>query len=131
MTNSEKLNRNLQNFDKALSQLKKALEEPESPIVRDATIQRFEFTYELCWKTLKNYLEDIHGVRAVSPRLVFKEAFAIDLIENEEIFIEMIESRNRLSHTYNEEQAQSIYLKCDAYLKEMKMVIQKLNAENP
>ncbi|MBT3179249.1 MAG: nucleotidyltransferase [Desulfobacula sp.] len=126
MTNSEKLNRNLQNFDKALSQLKKALEEPESPIVRDATIQRFEFTYELCWKTLKNYLEDIHGIRAVSPRMVFKEAFAIDLIENEEIFIEMIESRNRLSHTYNEEQAQSIYLKCDAYLKEMKMVTQKL-----
>jgi len=128
MTNSEKLNRNLQNFNKALSQLKKALEEPESPIVRDATIQRFEFTYELCWKTLKNYLEDIHGIRAVSPRLVFKEAFAIDLIENEEIFIEMIESRNRLSHTYNEEQAQLIYLKCDAYLKEMKMVTQKLNA---
>ena len=126
MTNSEKLNRNLQNFDKALSQLKKALEEPESPIVRDATIQRFEFTYELCWKTLKNYLEDIHGIRAVSPRMVFKEAFAIDLIENEEIFIEMIESRNKLSHTYNEEQAQSIYLKCDAYLKEMKMVTQKL-----
>ena len=127
MTASEKFTRNIENFEKALTQLKKALQEPVTPIVRDATIQRFEFTYELCWKTLKGYLEDTHGIRAVSPRLVFKEAFAIDLIENEDTFIEMIESRNTLSHTYNEDQAQSIYVKCGEYLKEMKTVLQNLN----
>ncbi len=127
MTASEKFTRNIENFEKALTQLKKALQEPVTPIVRDATIQRFEFTYELCWKTLKGYLEDTHGIRVVSPRLVFKEAFAIDLIENEDTFIEMIESRNTLSHTYNEDQAQSIYVKCGEYLKEMKTVLQNLN----
>ncbi len=127
MTASEKFTRNIENFEKALTQLKKALQEPVTPIVRDATIQRFEFTYELCWKTLKGYLEDTHGIRAVSPRLVFKEAFAIELIENEDTFIEMIESRNTLSHMYNEDQAQSIYVKCGEYLKEMKTVLQNLN----
>lgn len=126
MTNSEKLNRNIENFNKALNQLEKALAESETPIVRDATIQRFEFSYELCWKTLKNFMEDIHGVRAVSPGLVFKEAFTLDLIENESIFLEMIESRNMLSHTYNEDQAREIYLKCESYLREMKSAAQKI-----
>jgi len=124
---SEKYNRNIESLGNALSQLEKALQEPGNPIVRDASIQRFEFSYELCWKTLKIYLEEMHGIRAVSPRLVFKEAFALDLLENEDIFIEMIESRNTLSHTYNEDQAQSIYVKCGEYLKEMKTVLQNLN----
>ena len=124
---SEKYNRNVESLGKALSQLEKALQEPGNPIVRDASIQRFEFSYELCWKTLKIYLEEMHGIRAVSPRLVFKEAFALDLLENEDIFIEMIESRNTLSRTYNEDQAQSIYVKCGEYLKEMKTVLQNLN----
>jgi len=124
---SEKYNRNIESLGKALSQLEKALQEPGNPIVRDASIQRFEFSYELCWKTLKIYLEEMHGIRAVSPRLVFKEAFALDLLENEDIFIEMIESKNTLSHTYNEDQAQSIYVKCGEYLKEMKTVLQNLN----
>ena len=124
---SEKYNRNIESLGKALSQLEKALQEPGNPIVRDASIQRFEFSYELCWKTLKIYLEEMHGIRAVSPRLVFKEAFALDLLENEDIFIEMIESKNTLSHTYNEDQVQSIYVKCGEYLKEMKTVLQNLN----
>ena len=128
MTASEKFTRNIENFEKALTQLKKALHEPVTPIVRDATIQRFEFTYELCWKTLKGYLEDTHGIRAVSPRLVFKEAFAIDLIENEDTFIEMIESRNTLSHTYNEEQAKNIYDRCSNYFNAMTSLLTQLKS---
>lgn len=124
---SEKLQRNLRHFTRALEQMEIALKEPTSPIVRDATIQRFEFTYELCWKTLKNYLEDIHGIRAESPRLVFKEAFALDLIRDEHLFIAMIEDRNTLSHTYNEDQAQAIYLKCGSYLEAMKNVAEGLS----
>ena len=115
---SDKYNRNL-----------KSLEQSESPIVRDACLQRFEFCYELLWKTLKVFLEDIHGVRAVSPRQVFKEAFALSLIEKEQIFIEMIESRNTLAHTYNEEQAMKIYTKCSDYLSVMKSVLAQLNKQ--
>ena len=124
---TDKYNRNLKSFEKALLQLSDALEESESPIVRDACLQRFEFSYELLWKTLKIFLEEIHGLRAVSPRQVFKEAFALSIIDEELTFVEMIESRNTLSHTYNEEQAAKIYVKCAAYLKAMKSVLAQLN----
>ena len=126
----DKYNRNLKSFEKALLQLGDALEESESPIVRDACLQRFEFCYELLWKTLKVFLEDIHGVRAVSPRQVFKEAFALSIIDEELTFVEMIESRNTLSHTYNEEQATKIYVKCADYLKAMKSVLAQLNKQS-
>ena len=126
---SDKYNRNLKSLEKALLQLSDALEQSESPIVRDACLQRFEFCYELLWKTLKVFLEDIHGVRAVSPRQVFKEAFALSLIEKEQIFIEMIESRNTLAHTYNEGQAMKIYKKCSDYLSVMKSVLAQLNKQ--
>ena len=126
---TDKYNRNLKSFEKALLQLGGALEESESPIVRDACLQRFEFSYELLWKTLKIFLEEIHGVRAVSPRQVFKEAFAISIIDEELTFVEMIESRNTLSHTYNEEQATKIYVKCGGYLKAMKNVLAQLNKQ--
>ena len=127
---TDKYNRNLKSFEKALLQLGDALEESESPIVRDACLQRFEFSYELLWKTLKVFLEDIHGVRAVSPRQVFKEAFALSIIGEEVTFVEMIESRNTLSHTYNEEQAAKIYVKCADYLKAMKNVLAQLNKQS-
>ena len=127
---TDKYNRNLKSFEKALLQLGDALEESESPIVRDACLQRFEFSYELLWKTLKVFLEEIHGVRAVSPRQVFKEAFALSIIGEEVTFVEMIESRNTLSHTYNEEQAAKIYVKCGGYMKAMKTVLAQLNKQS-
>ena len=123
---ADKLDRNIDNFEKAIQRFAEALQEPESSIVRDATIQRFEFTYELMWKTLKNYLEDIHGIRAISPRQVFKEAFALEIIENEGPFLEMIKARNLLSHTYNEDQSIEIYRKCPLYLPEIERVFGRL-----
>ena len=125
--NSEKLNRNFINLEKALNRFKEALQEPESTIVLDATIQRFEFTYELIWKTLKNFLEDIHGIRVVSARQVFKEAYGLSLIDQEDVFLEMINSRNLLSHTYNEELANDIYKKCPSYLKAMQDVFNRVS----
>ena len=119
---SVKLERSLTLFKKAMDRFSEVLQEPESSIVMDATIQRFEFTYELMWKMLKNFLEDVHGVRAVSPRQVFVEAYSLSIIEQEDIFLEMIESRNLLSHTYNEKQAADIYKKCPSYLSAMKNV---------
>ena len=124
---SDKYSRNIENLGKALAQFSKALAEPESAIVRDASIQRFEFTYELLWKTVKSFLEDFHGVRAVSPRQVFKEAFAIDIIDNEDIFLEMLESRNALAHTYSEKQARDICEKCPQYLTAMEQTFSHLS----
>ena len=120
---SDKLDRNLMNFQKALNRLKEILQEPESTIVVDATIQRFEFTYELMWKTLKHFLEDIHGIRVVSPRQVFKEAYALSFIKTDTLFLEMLHSRNLLAHTYNEDLANDIYRKCPSYLSAMQDIL--------
>jgi nucleotidyltransferase substrate binding protein (TIGR01987 family) len=125
---SDKLERSLVNFLKAMDRFAEAIQEPESSIVMDATIQRFEFTYELMWKTLKIYLEEIHGIRTVSPRQVFKEAYSLSIIKQEGLFLEMIKSRNLLSHTYNEEQAADIYKKCPSYLSAMKNVYGRISA---
>jgi nucleotidyltransferase substrate binding protein (TIGR01987 family) len=109
-----------------VKQLSNALEEPESEYMRDASIQRFSFTYELLWKTLKVFLEDIHGVRSVSPRQVFKEAFSLDLIDAEDLFLEMIEARNTLVHTYNEDQAIKVYRQLHGFLVVFNQVLRNL-----
>ena len=123
---SERYKKSLANYSNAVNQLTKALKEPESEFIRDASIQRFEFTYELLWKTLKVFLEDMHGVRAISPRQVFKESFVLEFIENEDVFLKMLEARNQLAHTYNEEQAGLIYRQLPKFLGAFKKVMEKL-----
>ena len=123
---SERYKKNLANYRNAVKQLAKALKEPESEFIRDASIQRFEFTYELLWKTLKAFLEEIHGVRAISPRQIFKESFALELIDKEDVFLEMLEARNQLAHTYNEKQAGLIYRQLTKFLGVFKKVMENL-----
>lgn len=72
---------------------------------RAGLIQSFEFTFELAWKTLKDYLAK-QGIDAQFPRDVIKQAFATQLIEDGTQWIQMLDKRNELTHTYNEKQAQ-------------------------
>lgn len=125
---AQKYNRNFDNLLKAKSQFEKIMQETESDIIRDAAIQRFEFTYELLWKTLKAFLEEYHGIRVNSPRETFKEAFGLSIINNEEIFLDMLESRNLLAHTYSEAESILIYNKFRTYLPELSAVINQLDS---
>jgi len=70
-------------------------------IYLDLLVKRFEFTYEMAWKALKRYL-DFVGIDAKNPRAVFKEAYAQQIINNENIWLDMIEQRNLSSHIYDE-----------------------------
>ncbi len=70
---------------------------------KEGMIQRFEYTFELAWKTLKDFLES-QGVEASFPREVIKSAFHYELIIDGEIWMEMLEQRNLIAHTYDEEQ---------------------------
>ncbi len=67
-------------------------------------VQSFEFTFELAWKTLKDYLE-MQGISASFPREVIKQSFATNLIDDGHLWIKMLDKRNELTHTYNDEQA--------------------------
>ena len=97
-------------FSKALSRLNEALKEEPTEIVIDGTIQRYEFTFELAWKTMKDYLEYNGIVEDVaSPRSIIQQAFASKVIDDGETWIEMMLARNSLSHLYDEEKSREIY----------------------
>ena len=93
-----------QNLLKAFNLLQEAATaEHLSALESEGLIQRFEYTFELSWKTLKDYLE-LKGVAVQFPRDVIKEAFRAGLLDDGESWIEMLEKRNVLAHTYNETQ---------------------------
>lgn len=101
----------LRDWGNALNRLEEMLNEPidAKPYVLDATIHRFEFCYELCWKTLKYLLAHEGKTDINSPREVFKAAYSLHWIDNEELWIDMINSRNLTTHTYRESTAQEVY----------------------
>ena len=119
----------LSDYKSAVDRLEEALKEPESEIVIDGVLHRFEFTFELAWKTMKDCLED-QGIvsRVKTPREIIKEAFAAGLIENGEIWMDMMISRNELSHLYDEETSREIFddIK-EKYILEINKLVKKLD----
>lgn len=95
------------NFDKAFLFLKKAVEQGKYDELQAAgLVQSFEFTFELAWKTLKDYLQE-GGYETITPREVIKQAFQAGLVEDGHCWIEMLVKRNELTHTYNQEQSEA------------------------
>jgi len=92
-----------ENFSKAFKQLDEAIKVyPNlSDLEKEGLVQRFEYTFELAWKTLKDYLES-KGVIVSFPRDVIKEAFAAQVVEDGEVWLEMLSSRNQMAHIYEE-----------------------------
>ena len=107
---AKKLDERKEDFYKALKRLEEALKKDISDdIIIDGIIQRFEFTFEQAWKVMKLYLED-QGIldEALAPRSTIRCAFKHKLINNVDVWIEMMLDRNRTSHMYDEETAVNI-----------------------
>ena len=111
----------IEGYDNAIEKLNKSLEKDikEDELYLDAIIKRFEFSYELAWRLMKRFLS-YEGVDAQSPRSVIREAFNNGLINNPNVWLDMLEKRNLSSHTYNQETAETIYkfIK-EKYIKEL------------
>ena len=121
----------LENFSKALKKLKEALELSPTEINMDGTIQRFEFTYELAWNTIKAFLLKV-GIECLNTRDCIKGAFRQKYIkeESEEIWLDMIGDRNLSSHVYDEATARKIYNKIKKdYFKEFVALKKELEAK--
>ena len=99
-----------EDFEKALKKLKQAFLEEANELVIDGTLQRYEFTFELAWKTIKDYLE-YNGIvsNIASPRNVIQQAYQSKIIKNGDIWIQMMLDRNSLSHLYDEQKSREIY----------------------
>ncbi len=113
---------------RAMTTLKEILDEPFSVIVRDATIQRFEYTFEALWKFLKEYLKEREGIICNSPKSCYREFFRLEMItENETVkFLEMTDDRNMTSHTYKEEVSMVLYEKMRNHYILMECLMKKI-----
>src|SRR5688500_3212577 len=95
----------LQNYSRALSLLRSALQNGPAALndlEKEGAVQRFEYTVELAWKSLKDYLE-FSGVQldSITPKSVIKAGFAARLVSDGQLWIDMIDHRNLLSHKYD------------------------------
>lgn len=112
------------NFVKAMDKLQQSVEYIQhiniadtdlgsvlNEMVKEGLIQRFEYTHELAWNVMKDYAEYQGNSTVGGSRDTSREAFKLQLISNGQVWMDMIGSRNKTSHTYNEETANEIYAK--------------------
>jgi len=112
------------NFLKAFNQLEKFMAKAKLSELEDqGLIKAFEYTYELAWTTLKDFLEYSGQTELYGSRDVFRRAFQLGLLSDGDLWMDMLKSRNRTSHTYNEETAREI---CQAVKKEYYPAFAKL-----
>jgi nucleotidyltransferase substrate binding protein (TIGR01987 family) len=111
------------NFIKAMDKLQQSVEfihknaeektddETLDEMIKEGLIQRFEYTHELAWNVMKDYAEYQGNSTIGGSRDASREALQLKLITDGEIWMDMIRSRNKTSHTYNEDTANEIYTK--------------------
>ncbi len=118
----------MKDTEKALKTLEKALKQDYNDFIRDAAIQRFEYSFELLWKSIKLWLKDREGILCNSPKGCFRELLKIEIINGgeTETLLEMTDTRNLTVHTYQENIAIEMYNKLPQYLKLMKKLLKKM-----
>lgn len=97
-----------ENFQKAVRNLENVVNIASDDVSIDASLKRFELCYELSWKVIKFYLEYL-GIFCRSPRECFKYAVLNGLIRDELVWLEMIDDRNLLVHTYTMEESRVVF----------------------
>jgi len=107
----ERVKQRLATARQALDTLEELREEPYSKIVRDAAIQRFEYTFEAVWKAAQRHLEIVEGVQVGSPKGAFRACFEAGILTSSQTqqALGMTDDRNLTAHTYNEQVAVRIY----------------------
>ncbi len=99
----------LANYKKALAQLTKFIDKGNlNELEEQGLIQAFEYTHELAWNLLKDYLQDQGTQNINGSKDAVRAAFKVGLIEDGESWMDMITDRNRTSHTYNQSTAEEI-----------------------
>lgn len=130
---NEKLQDAFDNAGEALLRLREALEEssqlPGNLLMRDGTIQRFEFCIELLWKLLRRLLlEEKQDVVAL-PKPIMHKAYAVGWLNEEKLWLDMLDDRNQTSHTYNQQLAKEIYERIKTYYPLMQSTFDRLYSQ--
>lgn len=98
----------LGDLGRALTRLDDALRQPENEFIRDAAIQRFEFSFELGWKSIQAVAR-LEGQECASPRAAVSTAWRNRWIGDEAAWLDMLEDRNRTAHTYRDAIAREVF----------------------
>lgn len=114
-------------YKEAVNRLEEILEKEKNDIVRDSAIKRFEFCFDLSWKTIKAWLEQEKGIGCRSPKDCFRQAFQQKLIDYDDFWLRMTDWRNQAVHTYSEKFADSFFRKIPGSLKRFKFLQEKLD----
>lgn len=119
----------LSKLKRAYYKLKEAVNSDiKSELERDGVIQRFEFTFDIFWKTLKIILR-YKGIECFSPRDCIKIAFRNNIIPDDEIFLDMLEDRNLTSHIYDDDVVIQIFQRVKIYTVYIERAIEKIERE--
>jgi nucleotidyltransferase substrate binding protein (TIGR01987 family) len=119
------------NFKKAFAQLDKAVQQGDfNELERQGLIKAFEYSYELAWNTLRDFLINKGYTDVIGSKDSFRLAFQLGILENGNGWMEMVKSRNLTSHTYNLETAESVEEAIETnYHKMFKQLIERLELE--
>ena len=121
------------NFAKAVKRLNESntayKSEPTNEFYQDSIIKRFEFSFELAWKALREYLtEQGYSLSTGSPKAVISPAYQEGVLQNEKLWLEMLESRNLSTHDYGNELAASLAQSIsEKFVKELQKLVKYIN----
>jgi nucleotidyltransferase substrate binding protein (TIGR01987 family) len=118
-----------QSFQESVGRLREVLAVPESTIVRDSAIKRFELTVELAWKSVQKYLRE-QDIECNSPRRCFQEAYKLGVVSDSEEWHHMFLDRNLAVHTYDEKFAEGLYQKLPMYFSVLGELAETLASNN-
>lgn len=126
----QQLNNALSRLDEAFSLWKSY--KPDNilyPHLRDSVIQRFEFTADIFWKRLKEFLAEAHKINVASPKSTFQECYNQKIIDASEYssLLDMIDDRNNTSHRYNEEMAEIIAARTHGHSALIHAIVQRIS----
>ena len=122
----------IKDFEKSLNRLKEAMnktfkniQNDDYSFFRDSAIQRFEFTVEIMWKSIKYFLLKNEGIECLSPKKCLREFFIVSNLNEEDAktALKMIDDRNLTSHTYHEEVAEEIFSNLRDYVGIMEKIL--------
>lgn len=117
----------LKDLQEALTRFEEALQgDTESDVYKAGCIQYFEFTFELAWKTIKVTAEDAGLDAGGSPKSCLKTAYKQGWIKDEAVWLEMLDARNRMSHTYDAKDALKVYEKLGGFVAPLQALSQNL-----
>ena len=118
----------IKDLEKAILAWQRVLNDPFTDVVRDASIQRYEFTFELFWKVLKLYLKEEEGIECFSPKSCIREIRPFFKLSDAEIelCLKMSNDRNISVHTYSEKMANALFSKLENYLKITEKILKQI-----